>query len=468
MKYARVRGMNDIMPGEIGRWQRIEQVMREISKQFNYQEIRFPIVEYTHLFTRGIGSATEVVTKQMFTFPDQKGRRLSLRPEGTASVARAYLSHGCPINAPFQKLYYLGPMFRYEKPQKGRYRQFHQYGIEAIGSLKPSLDVEVMSFAWAMMNRLEIEGLTLRLNSIGCEKDRETYREALSKHFSSSISSMCPDCQRRYKDNPLRVLDCKESSCQSSIGSAPGSVEHLCSDCRAHFDEVCTLLHRLSLPFVLDPHLVRGLDYYSRTVFELTSSELGSQDSLLGGGRYDGLIESVGGPSTPGVGFAGGIERLVLVMQEAELTPEQEELDLFLLSIGEEGHRCAIALAMKLRQSGFSVEIDHRQRSLKRQQQLANKLKASYFITIGDNEAMTGTVRIRNLSSGEVTPVSASTELAASDDSPFVSLIVEPLERRLRQLLQREGGRGGSKTSIDRKPRCPEPDSGAIPFHQDD
>jgi len=401
MSYELVRGMNDVLPEEVGRWRLVEEAIRDTARRYNYREIRFPIVEHTELFTRGIGEATEVVTKQMFTFADQKGRSLTLRPEGTASAARAYLSHGLQTNAPFQKWFYLGPMFRYEKPQKGRYRQFHQYGIEAIGSLDPSLDVEVIAFAWTLMSELGLGGLSLRLNSIGCPSDREAYQTALRDHFAGSIGSMCVDCRRRYDENPLRILDCKEPACRPFIETAPGPADHLCPECAKHFLTVRLMLHDLGLSFRLDPHLVRGLDYYTRTVFELISDDLGAQDSLLGGGRYDGLVEALGGPPTPGVGFAGGTDRLIMVLAERGKEVEPDRLGLFLASIGKAGRRVAFELTEKLRRAGLSVELDHRDRGLRKQLSEANRLDARYLLVIGEDEAASGTGRLKEMDSGE-------------------------------------------------------------------
>ena len=415
MSYDLVRGMNDLLPEEVAWWRLVEETIRDVARRYNYREIRFPIVEYTDLFTRGIGEATEVVTKQMFTFPDQKGRSLSLRPEGTASVARAYLTHGLQTTAPFQKLLYLGPMFRYEKPQKGRYRQFHQYGIEAIGSLDPSLDAEVIAFAWTLMTDLGLGGLSLRLNSIGCEQDRAPYHAALRAHFADSIGAMCDNCRRRYDDNPLRILDCKEETCRPFIGTAPGPVEHLCEECAAHFAKVRALLDRLGLDYTIDPHLVRGLDYYTRTVFELISDDLGSQDSLLGGGRYDGLIESVGGPETPGVGFAGGLERLVIVLQERGTALDPERVDLFIASIGDNGRRLAFELTEKLRSAGLAVEIDHRARTLRKQLALANQLTARHLLVLGEDEVASGTAKLKEMDSGEERNVRLDSEVLSAE-----------------------------------------------------
>ncbi|MDD4904516.1 MAG: histidine--tRNA ligase, partial [Candidatus Bipolaricaulis sp.] len=291
MSYDLVRGMYDILPDEIPWWQLAEDAVREMARRYNYREIRVPLVEHTELFTRGVGEATDIVTKEMYTFQDRGERSLTLRPEGTASVARAYLTHGWQTSEPFQKLFYLGPMFRYEKPQKGRNRQFHQYGIEVLGALDPSVDAEVIAFAWSLMELLGLGGLRLRLNSIGCAEDRAHYRDILRQHFAPAIDRMCDDCRRRLGDNPLRILDCKEERCQPFIQKAPGSADHLCPDCAAHFAAVRGWLDRLELAYAIDPRLVRGLDYYTRTVFELMSSDLGAQDTLIGGGRYDGLIE---------------------------------------------------------------------------------------------------------------------------------------------------------------------------------
>jgi histidyl-tRNA synthetase len=411
MKTERIRGMYDILPDDVGWWRLAEQAMIETARCYNYREIRFPIVEYTELFARGMGEATDVVGKEMYTFPDRKGRSLTLRPEGTASVVRAYLNQGWQTQAPFQKLFYIGPMFRYEKPQKGRCRQFHHFGIEALGSLDPSLDAEVISFAWSMMNRLGIGGLWLRLNSIGCATDRERFKEVLRTHFASSIDQMCVDCNRRIDENPLRILDCKQSQCQAFIETAPGSADHLCTECADHFIKVRELLDALGLDYEIDSRLVRGIDYYTRTVFELMSKDLGSQDTLLGGGRYDGLVQTLGGPPTPGLGFAGGFERLVIILQERENAKlEAVGLDLFLATLGEDGRRVAFALAEQLRRNGISVDIDHRGRALRKQLTLANNLHARHLLVIGEDEAVAKIGKIKHMDSGEETEISLETD----------------------------------------------------------
>jgi len=402
MSYELVRGTRDILPEEAHRFRRIEAAFRAVAARYNYREIRFPVLEHTELFDRGIGEATEIVTKQMFTFPDQKGRSLSLRPEGTASAVRAYLNAGLHVNDPFQKWFYLGPMFRYEKPQKGRYRQFEQYGVEVFGSLEPVVDAEVIACAWTLMSELGLGGLRLKLNSIGCPVDRARFNEVLRAHFTPSIGSMCADCKRRLDENPLRILDCKEPVCQPYIAEAPGSADHLCRECADHFGHVRTLLDRLELAYEIDPRLVRGLDYYTLTVFELVSEELGAQDSLLGGGRYDGLVETLGGPSTPGIGFAGGIDRLALILQEREAGESAgADLDLYLAALGDEGRAFALQLADGLRRRGVCVDLDHRNRKFSKQMSEANRLGARHLLVLGDDEVASERGKLKEMATGE-------------------------------------------------------------------
>lgn len=415
MSYERVRGTHDILPAEIGWWQLVETAFRNVATRYNYREIRVPIIEHTELFTRGVGEASDLVQKEMYTFADRKGRSLTLRPEGTASVVRAYLNHGLPTVQPFQKLYYLGPMFRYEKPQKGRYRQFHQYGIEAIGSLCPTLDVEVIDLAWSLMTALGLERLGLRLNTIGCSEDRARYREVLRAHFADKIGDMCKDCQRRHIENPLRILDCKEPACQQAIAEAPGSADHVCDACKEHFDEVQRLLDALELSYTIDSRLVRGLDYYTRTVFELVSEDLGSQDSLLGGGRYDGLSEALGGPPTPAVGFAGGTDRLIIVAKEhGGLAPPVGGVELYVAALGDPARDRALRLAQELRRAGVTVDLDHRGRSLRRQLDRAGRLDARYLLVLGDREISTGNAALKRMATGEETEVSVAVAAIAA------------------------------------------------------
>lgn len=411
MTYESVRGMRDILPEEVPYWTLLEDTVRAIARRFNYREIRPPLVEHTELFSRGIGEATDVVNKEMYTFPDKKGRSLTLRPEATASVVRAYVEHGLYTNEPFQKLFYIGPMFRYDKPQKGRSRQFHQYGVEAIGSLDPSLDVEVIDLAWALMETLGVTGLSLRLNSIGCAADRERYREVLRGYFSDRIGAMCEDCKRRHEENPLRILDCKIGLCQPAIDDSPGSADHLCPDCADHFDRVRRILEDQGLSYEIDRRLVRGLDYYTRTVFELISRDLGAQDALLGGGRYDDLAEMLGGPPTPGIGFAGGMERLILILKEqTDARGDRRRVDLFFATLGEAGRAFALKLAKALREQGISVDLDYRTRALRKQMSYADQLGVQYLLVFGDDEVATKKGKLKEMDSGQEREVTLTPE----------------------------------------------------------
>ncbi|MBC7093377.1 histidine--tRNA ligase [Candidatus Bipolaricaulota bacterium] len=404
MKVESVRGMRDILPEEAPLWQRLEAEIRATFALYGYREIRPPLVELAALFSRGVGETTDVVHKEMYVFPDKKGLKLALRPEATASVVRAYVEHGLYAKGDLAKLYYMGPMFRYEKPQKGRQRQFHQYGVEALGSLDPALDAEVIDLASFLMERLGLrrEGLLLRLNSIGCAGDRVGYREALRQHFLPRASELCADCQRRLAENPMRILDCKQPQCQPAIRSAPKSVDHLCDACRHHFQQVREHLDALALRYGLDHTLVRGFDYYTRTVFELASRELGAQDALLGGGRYDDLVELLGGPATPGVGFAGGMERLVLVLQaqRGEQTDETPELACCVVPIGDEARKKAIELLARLRRAGVSADMEYMGRSLRKAMQVAGR-RARYALIVGPEELEQGQVKVKDLATGE-------------------------------------------------------------------
>lgn len=403
MKMESVRGMRDILPEEAALWQKLEAEIREVFALYGYKEIRPPLLELAELFSRGVGEATDIVHKEMYVFPDKKGQMLALRPEATASVVRAYIEHGLYAKGDLAKLYYIGPMFRYEKPQKGRQRQFHQYGVEALGSLDPALDAEVIDLSWHLMERVGLsrEGLFLRLNSIGCRDDRPKYREALRSYFSSRKEELCPDCQRRLEENPLRILDCKEPQCQGAIAQAPKSLDYLCEKCRKHFEELLSILRDLGLSFELDPRLVRGIDYYTRTVFELCSRELGAQDALLGGGRYDDLVEILGGPPTPGVGFAGGFERLVLILsQRAPINPDNPDLDVFVVPIGEEGRRKALEILALVRRKGVAADLDYMGRSLRKVMSVAAR-RARYALLLGPDELSQNQLTLKNLGSGE-------------------------------------------------------------------
>ncbi len=406
MRVEAVRGMPDILPEETPLWQYVEAEIREAFALYGYREIRTPIVERAELFARGVGEATDIVHKEMYVFPDKKGQLLALRPEATASVVRAYIEHGLHAKGGVAKLYYLGPMFRYEKPQKGRKRQFHQYGAEALGSLDPALDAEVIDLAWYLMERLGLrrEGLFLRLNSIGCPEDRPRYREALREYFLPHQEELCPDCRRRLEENPLRILDCKVPTCREIAGDAPKSLDHLCDGCRAHFEALLGYLDALGLAYELDPKLVRGLDYYTRTVFELASRDLGAQDALLGGGRYDGLAEALGGPSIPGVGFAGGLERLILVLGERDVVDRCYRIiagpEVYLLPVGEGEVTEAVKLLARLRRAGIPCDMDYAGRSLRKRLQVAAGSGARYALFLGEEELSRGEIKVRDLETG--------------------------------------------------------------------
>jgi len=421
MKVESVRGMRDILPEEAALWQRLEEEIRTLFALYGYKEIRPPLVELAELFARGVGEATDIVHKEMYVFPDKKGQMLALRPEATASVVRAYIEHGLYAKGDLAKLYYIGPMFRYEKPQKGRQRQFHQYGVEALGSLDPALDAEVIDLAWHLMERVGLarEGLYLRLNSIGCREDRPAFREALRSYFSARKAELCGDCQRRLEENPLRILDCKEPQCQGAIAEAPKSLDHLCQKCRAHFEELLSFLRDLGLAYELDPRLVRGIDYYTRTVFELCSRELGAQDALLGGGRYDDLVELLGGPPTPGVGFAGGMERLVLVLsQHLTANPDAPDLDVYVVPIGDEGRRKALEVLARLRRAGVAADLDYMGRSLRKVMSVAAR-RARHALLLGPDELAQGALTLKDLASGESQTLSLAEFLA--DPRAFLS-----------------------------------------------
>lgn len=395
----RVRGMRDILPEEASLWQALEGEIKRTFELYGYREIRPPLVELAELFSRAVGEATDIVHKEMYTFPDKKGQILALRPEATASVVRAAIGAGG--GGDLQKFYYLGPMFRYEKPQAGRSRQFHQYGVEALGSLDPALDAEVIDLGWYLMERVGLGGTEiLRLNSIGCAEDRARYRQALLSYFTPHAEELCPACRRRLGENPMRILDCREPNCQPVIQGAPRSVDCLCDACRDHFEAVQGYLRDLGLAYELDHTLVRGLDYYTRTVFELCSGELGAQDALLGGGRYDDLAELLGGAPTPGVGFAGGMERLVLARGHRS-DEEAPELECFVVPVTEvaEVRRRAIQLLGTLRRAGLAADMDYMGRSLRKRLRVAGR-RARYALILGPEELAQGGLRVRDLGLG--------------------------------------------------------------------
>ncbi|MEN6372792.1 MAG: histidine--tRNA ligase [Armatimonadota bacterium] len=397
-RFSAPRGTQDVLPSATPRWQFIENKFREICRLFDFREIRTPTFEETELFTRHTGKTTDIVTKQMYTFTDQGGRSLTLKPEGTPPTVRAYLEHNLGAELPVSKLYYFSRIFRYERPQSGRYREHNQMGLEMIGASDPSADVEVISLAWKFFKDLGITGVELRLNSIGGPEDRPTYREALRKFAAPFVHELCPTCQVRYEQNPLRMLDCKDEHCKELLADAPAIVDIICDDCKAHFETVKSYLKALDIPYVLDPHLVRGLDYYTRTIFEFQTPHLGAQNTICGGGRYDMMIEEMGGSPTPSLGFGLGMERLLLTLEKLGIELEVDTRPgIFLAVMGSEAREAAIRLIYDLRDNGISAETDFTGRSLKSQMKLADKLGAKFVLIIGEDEIKKGVVSLRDM-----------------------------------------------------------------------
>ncbi len=392
-----IRGFNDILPDEIGKWQFVEETARKVFEGFGFSEIRIPVLERTELFSRGIGEATDIVEKEMYTFTDRSGNSLTLRPEATASMARAYLEHQLYTFDPVAKLYCIGPMFRYERPQKGRYRQFYQIDAEVFGVENPMVDAEVIVMLIDFLKRVGLEKLELQINSLGCRACRPRYREELKKFLARKAFQLCEDCQRRIETNPLRIFDCKVETCQEAIVDAPKVSDFICPECQKHFDKVKEYLGTAGLTYILNPRMVRGLDYYTRTAFEVVSYQLGSQNAVTGGGRYDNLFQEIGGLDIPGIGFAIGMERLV------SLLPKDREFvqtpDLFIATLGEGSLQEAYQIINQLHLQGIRAELDYEGKSLKSQMRRADKLKAQYVLILGEDELKKGRAVLRNMES---------------------------------------------------------------------
>jgi histidyl-tRNA synthetase len=400
-----VKGTRDILPPASDLWNAVEQKTREVFRVFNYHEIRTPIFEETLLFARGVGEETDIVTKEMYTFEDRDGSSLTLRPECTASVIRAAIEHRLDQLVGQLKLYYLGPMFRRERPQKGRFRQFHQIGAEAIGSESPAVDAEVIDLAVEILRSTGLEGFQLLLNSVGCLECRAGFVAALREELRRVASSLCPDCRRRAETNPLRVLDCKVEADQPIIEKLPSILDHLCEACRSHFAAVRGYVHERGVKFELRPRLVRGLDYYMRTTFEITHGTLGAQNSVLGGGRYDGLAEALGSKiRLPGIGFSIGEDRLLMSIEAVGGGPPTLALDVFVAPVGEAAFRQSAGLVSELRRKGKSVEVGF-DAKLRRSLELANKLGARYALILGDEEIAAGNFQLKDMASGEQSSV---------------------------------------------------------------
>jgi histidyl-tRNA synthetase len=378
-------------------WQYIETTARKLFEDYGFSEIRVPVFEYTELFARSIGASTDIVEKEMYTFEDRDGKKITLRPEGTAGVVRAFVEHKLYADSQLVKLYYLGPMFRHERPQKGRYRQFYQIGVEALGIDHPHVDIEVLAMLHALFSRLGISGLTLQINSLGDAACRGAYRHALKKYLAGKLPTLCSDCQRRYETNPLRVLDCKVDA--DKFNDSPVMLDHLCGDCKAHFETVEQGLKKLGIPFEVNPRLVRGLDYYTRTTFELVMGHIGAQNTVAAGGRYDGLVQEIGGPATPGIGFALGVERAISLMSTGKF--EAPHPALFIAALGHDAVTFALPLVHAFKSSGIKVDTDYSGSSLKSQMKKADKSGANYTLIVGEQEMKNGNAVLRNMQTKE-------------------------------------------------------------------
>ena len=396
MAYNAPRGTVDILPATSGKWQQLEQLLRTISANYNVKEMRTPIFEHAELFTRAVGDTTDVVSKEMYTFEDKKGRFVSLRPEGTAGLARAYVENKLyALPEKLQKFYYMGPMFRYERPQSGRQRQFHQYGVEMLGLESSYVDVECMVMAVTVVEALGLENIKLHINSLGDNESRDAYREALKKHFKPVLNELCSDCQQRFEKNPLRILDCKVDQDHPSMKNAPKTLDYLSDNAKAHFEKVCALLDDLEVEYVVDTNLVRGLDYYSHTVFEVISDDpqLGAGSTVGGGGRYNSLIEELGGPETPGVGFAFGMERLMIALGDD--FEEEEGMDVYIMPLGDEAKDLSMQIMTMLRANGFTCDMDQCDRGLKGQFKSADRFNAHFSMIIGEEEVKKEVVNMK-------------------------------------------------------------------------
>ena len=408
MEYRALRGVEDLIPPESLKYERVVDTFKEVVERAGFSEVILPIFEEARLFTRSVGESSDIVNKEMYVFEDKGGRVVALRPEGTASAVRAYVEHGVYAKEPFTKWFYVGPMFRFERPQAGRKRQFFQAGAEVFGFSQPGADAELIKVADTVLKELSVEAV-LEINSIGCRECRPAYREALIDFLKSKLDSLCPDCVRRFEKNPLRVLDCKNESCQMVVSQAPKITDYLCSECREHYQKVKEYLNLLKVEFKENPFLVRGLDYYTRTVFEFKSFQLGAQSTVLAGGRYDYLVEEIGGPQVPALGFAMGIDRVMLLIPELEV----ERRGVFVVTRGEEAYRRGLEVVSFLRSKGIRAEIDHRQGSFKAQMKAADRLKVKFAVIIGQDEVEGEFYSLKELSTGKQERVESLKELLA-------------------------------------------------------
>ncbi len=405
-----IKGTKDVLPKEVHKNQYIEATCLDVAEKYGYKEIRTPVFEHTELFQRGVGDTTDVVQKEMYSFDDKGGRNITLRPEGTAGAARSFLENGLCNEALPQKVCYLTSCYRYEKPQAGRLREFHQFGIECFGTQSPLADAEIISLANSIFNELGVKDLSLEINSIGCPTCRAEYHKALKEYFSSKKEELCDTCKDRLERNPMRILDCKSPVCSEIAKDAPVVLDYLCDECKEHFDAVKKYLEAENIEYKINPKIVRGLDYYTKTVFEFVSNSIGAQGTVAGGGRYDGLIEELGGQKTPSLGFGMGLERLMLLMEAQGCEfPESEKPDLFIVALGDKAVLKAVEIAKDMRAEGFSCQYDLNGRGLRAQMKYADKLKAKYTIVLGDNEIDEGVAKLKDMKSGEETEIALAT-----------------------------------------------------------
>lgn len=405
-----IKGTKDVLPNESYKNQYIEATCLGVAENFGYKEMRTPVFEHTELFQRGVGDTTDVVQKEMYTFDDKGGRSITLRPEGTAGAARAFLENGLSNEALPQKICYLTSCYRYEKPQAGRLREFHQFGIECFGATSPLADAEMISLAKQIFDELGVKDLHLELNSIGCPECRAEYHKALKEYFAQYKDKLCDTCNDRLERNPMRILDCKSPVCSEIAKGAPVVLDYLCDECREHFQKVKSYLDAANIEYIVNPQIVRGLDYYTKTVFEFVSDAIGSQGTVCGGGRYDGLLEELGGQHTPSLGFAMGLERLQLVMEAQGCNfPEPSRPDLFIVAMGEKATLKAVEIAKDMRDEGFSVVYDLNGRSLRAQMKYADKLGAKFNVVIGDNEVENKVVSLKDMATGESSEINLDT-----------------------------------------------------------
>jgi histidyl-tRNA synthetase len=405
-----IRGTHDILPGEVERWQRVEATARRVFERYGYAEVRTPIIEREELFAKGTGETTDIVQKEMYAFTDKGGERITLRPEATPSLVRAFVEHSLEQHMPVPKIYLMGPMFRYERPQKGRFRQFHQLDVEVFGVADPAVDAEVIDLAWTLVTELGIADVELVINSVGCPACRPAFSDALVKALGSNVASLCQDCQRRAATNPLRIFDCKVPADQPLIDTLPHSVDHLCEACRTHFAAVEQYLALYGIPFRVSHRLVRGLDYYTRTTFEILAGNIGAQSAILGGGRYDGLVKHLGGPDRVGIGFAAGVERLVLAMPAG--TGSGARRPLFVAALGEAARPPALALLRELRLGGLEAHMEYEGRSLKSQMKRADRVGAALTLILGDDELASGVVAVKDMTTSGQTRVARADVVA--------------------------------------------------------